>query len=75
MSTSAPVSVAVEARAASKIFSRGKPNQVVALESINLSVRQGGFVALIGPSGCGKSTLLRLMAGLVPATEGEIFVN
>jgi NitT/TauT family transport system ATP-binding protein len=75
MSTSAPVSVAVEARAASKIFSRGKPNQVVALESINLSVRQGGFVALIGPSGCGKSTLLRLMAGLVPATEGEISVN
>jgi len=71
----APPSVAVEARGAGKVFSRGKPNQVVALENIDLSVRRGGFVSLIGPSGCGKSTLLRLMAGLVPATEGEVLVN
>jgi NitT/TauT family transport system ATP-binding protein len=68
-------SVAVAAKGATKVFSRGKPNQVVALENIDLSIRNGGFVALIGPSGCGKSTLLRLMAGLVPATEGEVFVN
>lgn len=70
-----PPSIAVEARGAGKVFSRGKPNQVVALENIDLSVRRGGFVSLIGPSGCGKSTLLRLMAGLVPATEGEMLVN
>lgn len=75
MSDVAPPSVAVEARGAGKVFSRGKPNQVVALENIDLSVRRGGFVSLIGPSGCGKSTLLRLMAGLVPATEGEVLVN
>jgi NitT/TauT family transport system ATP-binding protein len=70
-----PPSIAVEARGAGKVFSRGKSNQVAALENIDLSVRRGGFVSLIGPSGCGKSTLLRLMAGLVPATEGEVLVN
>ncbi|MCL4799028.1 MAG: ABC transporter ATP-binding protein [Burkholderiales bacterium] len=32
------------------------------------------FVALLGPSGCGKSTLLKMVAGLVPATAGEVLV-
>ena len=60
---------------ARKVFSEGKPNEVIALEDINVRVKEGGFVSLIGPSGCGKSTLLRLMAGLVPATSGEVFLD
>jgi NitT/TauT family transport system ATP-binding protein len=47
----------------------------VALKDVSLSCRPGEFVSLIGPSGCGKSTLLRLLAGLSPATEGEIFLG
>jgi NitT/TauT family transport system ATP-binding protein len=39
---------------------------------VDLSVREGEVVALLGPSGCGKSTLLRIMAGLVPPTQGEV---
>lgn len=42
------------------------------LDSIDLQVQPGEFVALLGPSGCGKSTLLRLVAGLEQATTGRI---
>ncbi len=43
-----------------------------ALSSIDLEIRKGEFFSLLGPSGCGKSTLLRILAGLEPATSGEI---
>ena len=35
------------------------------LNGLDLSVPEGGFVAVVGPSGCGKSTLTRLIAGLL----------
>ena len=60
--------IAVEVRAAAKIFNNG----VRALDPINLVIREGEFVTLIGPSGCGKSTLLRLIAGLVQPSAGDI---
>jgi NitT/TauT family transport system ATP-binding protein len=44
---------------------------VVALSEIDFAVPDGAFVAIVGPSGCGKSTLLRILAGLMPATEGH----
>jgi NitT/TauT family transport system ATP-binding protein len=43
-----------------------------ALDTIQLHVPSGQFVALIGPSGCGKSTLLRLIGSLLPITDGDI---
>jgi NitT/TauT family transport system ATP-binding protein len=42
------------------------------LDGLDLEIAPGEFVALLGPSGCGKSTLLRLVAGLEPATTGEL---
>jgi NitT/TauT family transport system ATP-binding protein len=50
-------------------------NGPVVLDRLDLSVNPGEFVSLIGPSGCGKSTLLRLVAGLSPASSGELTVN
>jgi NitT/TauT family transport system ATP-binding protein len=46
--------------------------QVVALGNIELSVRQGEFLAIVGPSGCGKSTLLQIAAGLAHPTAGQV---
>lgn len=45
------------------------------LESINLTVAEGEFLALLGPSGCGKTTLLRCIAGLLDPTEGDVLVD
>ena len=45
------------------------------LEDIAFEVPEGGFVTVIGPSGCGKTTLLRIVAGLLPPTEGQILLT
>ncbi len=45
------------------------------LDGLDLSVPEGGFVAVVGPSGCGKSTLTRLIAGLMKPDEGEVWLH
>ena len=52
---------------------RGK--RVVALESVDLDIREGEFVTIVGPSGCGKSTLLNLIVGLLRSSGGRIVFN
>jgi len=49
--------------------------EVVALENITFSVKEGEFVSLIGPSGCGKSTVLSIIAGLETRNSGTIEIN
>lgn len=46
-----------------------------ALSGINLTIPDGGTLAVIGPSGCGKSTLLKVIAGLITEYDGGIHIN
>ena len=46
-----------------------------ALVGLNLTIRAGEFIALLGPSGCGKSTALNCLAGLLPLTDGSIWLD
>lgn len=48
---------------------------VLAVDRVSFEATPGEFVSIVGPSGCGKSTLLRLIAGLIPLTDGSISVN
>lgn len=51
-------------------------SQVIeALDDVSLSLKQGEILSLVGFSGCGKSTLLRILAGLIPPSEGKISID
>jgi NitT/TauT family transport system ATP-binding protein len=52
-----------------------KFDSVVALEKVNLHVRDKEFVAIVGPSGCGKTTCLRMAAGLDFPSSGTVRVG
>jgi NitT/TauT family transport system ATP-binding protein len=54
---------------------RAESGVVEALRDISITVDRGELLALVGPSGCGKSTLLRIIAGLRPATTGQVAVD
>ena len=45
------------------------------LDPFSLEIENGEFVVLVGPSGCGKSTMLKILAGLEPASGGQIFIG
>jgi len=48
---------------------------IVAVNNMDLEVRDGEFLVLLGPSGCGKTTTLRMVAGLEEVTEGTITID
>ena len=70
-----PSGIRIAVRGLYKVFETGTGQVVVALQDIDLTVRQGEFVCIVGPSGCGKSTLLRLLAGLERPSSGEIRIE
>ena len=65
-----PSSLTVSVNELSKHYSSREGN-ICALQQISFSVSEGEFVAIVGPSGCGKSTLLKILAGLLPASQGD----
>jgi NitT/TauT family transport system ATP-binding protein len=54
-----------------KIY-RSEGNEVLAIDEIDLKIRDQEFATILGPSGCGKSTLLRIVAGLTKPTRGVV---
>ena len=61
---------AVSVRSVSKVY-----GDVQALKDLTLDFPRGELTSLLGPSGCGKTTLLKIIAGLLPATSGEVLIN
>lgn len=45
------------------------------LQKMNMEAKDGEFVSILGPSGCGKSTLLNIMAGILKADSGQVFID
>jgi multiple sugar transport system ATP-binding protein len=50
-------------------------NSFKAVDTLDLSIRDGEFMVLVGPSGCGKTTALRMLAGLEEISEGELVID
>ncbi len=65
-----PGEAALSCRGVSKTF-----GPAVALDNLDLDLRQGSLMALLGPSGCGKTTALRIMAGFERPSSGEVWVG
>ena len=59
----------------SKVFNPGTPDEVRALEGIDLMVEEGSWVVVIGTNGSGKSTLLNAVAGTFLVDSGEIYLE
>jgi putative ABC transport system ATP-binding protein len=57
-----------------KEFGQGDA-RVAAVQGIDLSIEQAGFVSIMGESGAGKSTLLSMLGGLLSPTRGEILIG
>jgi spermidine/putrescine transport system ATP-binding protein len=68
---------AVELLGVSKWFGgeQNPDDRVVAVNSIDLTLRRGEFFTLLGPSGCGKTTTLRIVAGFEDPSEGQLMIQ
>ena len=54
---------------------RDASSEVIALDNISFSLKEGESVAIVGPSGSGKTTLLEIMAGLNNPSEGTVIID
>ena len=57
-----------------KTYVRGE-RETVAVRDLHFSVRDDEFISIVGPSGCGKTTMLRCVAGLLPASGGQVLLD
>ncbi len=65
---------AITVKGLTKVYSTRDGN-ISALERVSFTVGEGEFVAVVGPSGCGKTTLLKVLAGILPPSNGEAFLR
>ena len=66
---------AVELRDVVKKFITPEGNELIAVDHVNMQIRNGEFFSMLGSSGCGKTTSLRMIAGFEWPTEGDIYIE
>lgn len=64
----------IEVNGLRKVYQPRRSEPTHALADIDFTVRRGEFISIVGPSGCGKTTMLKILAGLIPRTEGVVRV-
>ena len=52
-----------------------RKGEMIALNGVNLDIKENEFICVVGPSGCGKSTLLNIIAGLLEPSSGHVYVD
>ncbi len=62
--------MSIKVKNLTKIYGQQK-----ALDNISFEIKSGEIVGLLGPNGAGKSTIMKIIAGYIPQTSGEVFVN
>lgn len=65
----------LELKQLKRVYDRGDFASIIAVDNVDLNVRQGDFMGIIGRSGSGKSTMLNMIAGLLHPTSGKILIN
>jgi len=64
----------LEARNIEKVF-KSRRDEVVAIDDLDIQIKEGEFAVIVGPSGCGKSTFLYMLAGFEKPTSGELLLD
>lgn len=64
----------LQGKSVTKIFGHGD-KQTVAVDHVDFNFHKGEFVSIVGESGSGKTTLSKMLLGLLPVTEGEIYFD
>ena len=65
---------AVSVTQLTKIYAKNSTNSVVALNELNLEVKEGEIFGLLGPNGAGKTTFINILSGTVIKTKGNVNV-
>ncbi len=65
----------IKLKGITKYFFKATPNEIRALNLINMHIKPGDFITIIGSNGAGKSTLLKVIAGVEPVDTGTIFLD
>ena len=65
----------IELKNVSKSFKKDRQQELLVLDNVSIILYEGEIVALLGKSGSGKSTLLRIIAGLIPPSQGDVYYN
>ncbi len=65
----------IETENLTKIYNRGKPNEVQAIIDANIVAADGEITVFVGPSGCGKTTLMSLIGQLLSPSTGRVLID